>query len=536
MSDEIIPDLSDQAWSLVDSGRLEEARALFKKICEISGDDPESWMMLGSLHAEFLDMQDATSCLEKSIELDPSYPDAHLNLAKILVNQDQVAEAYTHCKVAVDNDPAYADAWQLLAGIQEKLGDFLGSEASSRKAVELTPDNASCHANLALSLWKQNKLQESVRCYQRALQLDARLVAAWMQLAAVYTQLGAYPDAEQCFRKSIEIAPGRAEAYGQLGDLLIKQKRKDEAIAAFRKALQIKTDDAGVYLQLGWAYQSRKEWDDAMVSFQEAFRLAPDNVNACFGIAAVYLEMGMGKVALEHFEQALQLDPGNEEIQFHIAQLSGARLLNTAPAGYVRKLFDEYADRFDSHLVGELSYKGPELIEEALGEVGGTDTVWTDVLDLGCGTGLCALLFKERALKLSGVDLSEKMIEVAKRRNLYDQLTVGDITVVLEGLNQVHDLIIAADVFVYVGELKRVFELSSAALKRSGLFAFTVEAAKDEAVDYVLQPTGRYAHSKHYIKELAQAFGFVVEMMRDAVLRTDRGVPIHSYTVVMRRQ
>lgn len=535
MSDGSLLEMTDKAWSLVEANRLAEARSLFKNICGIDGNDPETWMMLGSLHAEFLDMPDAMLCLQKSIELDPVYPDAHLNLAKVLIKQNQIEEAHAHCKIAIENDPSYADAWQLLGGIQERLGDFVEAEISSRKAIEIVPGSAPCHANLALALWKQNRLQEAVESFLRALQLDSRLVVAWMQLAAVYAHLRVYEEAERCYRKVIEIEPGRGEAYGQLGDLFIKQNRKDEAINVFHKSLQIKSDDAGVYFQLGWAYQSKKQWDDAIVSFQEAVRLAPDNVNAYFGLAAACLEKGMNEVALGYFQQALRLDPDNDEIRFHVAQLSGASLPNTAPAGYVRRLFDDYAEHFDSHLVGELAYKGPELIHAAVMAVLGSDFKKKDILDLGCGTGLCAPLFKERALTLSGVDLSEKMIEAARRRGLYDHLTVGDITAALEGVNEVHDLIIAADVFIYVGELKRVFELCSTALRGSGLFSFTAEAAKNEMASFVLEPSGRYSHSRRYLNQLAQSSGLHVECMENSVLRMDRGMPIHGFTVVMRR-
>ncbi|MEQ1663463.1 MAG: tetratricopeptide repeat protein [Thiobacillus sp.] len=308
----------------------------------------------------------------------------------------------------------------------------------------------------------------------------------------------------------------------------------EEAIENPREVPPVKADEVEIHLKSAWVSQSKQQWDAAIDAFQKALELAPDNTKALYGLGAAFAEKGLHELAIKYFQQYLEIVPDNKQVEFHIARLTGASP-SAPPAEYVSKLFDQYAEHFDLHLITALSYKAPELLYAAIGEVGGTDTVWTDVLDLGCGTGLCALLFKERALKLSGVDLSEKMIEVAKRRNLYDRLTVGDITVVLEGLNQVHDLIIAADVFVYVGELKRVFELSSAALKRSGLFAFTVEAAKDEAVDYVLQPTGRYAHSKHYIKELAESFGLEMSIMNDVVLRIDRGNPINGYMVVLRR-
>ena len=128
------------------------------------------------------------------------------------------------------------------------------------------------------------------------------------------------------------------------------------------------------------------------------------------------------------------------------------------------------------------------------------------------------------------------MIDVASKLGLYDRLIVGDISEVWQGLDEAHDLIIAADVFIYVGELTRIFELCSAALKESGLFAFTVEAAKDEMADFVLESSGRYSHSKQYLRKLAKPFGLEVSSIQNAVLRMERESPINGYVVVMRRE
>ncbi|OHE58522.1 MAG: hypothetical protein A2X71_02315 [Thiobacillus sp. GWE1_62_9] len=308
----------------------------------------------------------------------------------------------------------------------------------------------------------------------------------------------------------------------------------EEMIEDAREELPTKADETETHLKSAWVLQSKQQWDAAIDAFQKALGLSPGNARALYGLGAAYAEKGLHELAIKCFTQYLEIVPDNKQIEFHIARLTGTSP-PAPPAEYVSKLFDQYAEHFDLHLVTKLSYKAPELIYAAVAEVLDPDAAKMDIMDLGCGTGLCALLFREAALKLSGVDLSEKMVEVAKRRNLYDKLIVGDITVALEGLNEMHDLIIAADVFVYVGELRRVFELSSTALKRSGLFAFTVEATKDETEDYVLQPTGRYAHSMRYLNELAQTFELEVKIQRDAVLRIDRGNPINGYTVVMRR-
>lgn len=312
------------------------------------------------------------------------------------------------------------------------------------------------------------------------------------------------------------------------------QKWCNETSMRSCEPLPVKNDDAGIYLKSGCVSQSKQQWDAAIHSFQKALDLEPGNVSALYGLGAVYGERGQHEQAIKYFKQYLEIIPDNEQVKFHIARLEGTSL-PAPPAEYVRNLFDQYAQHFDLHLVTALSYKGPELIYAAVMDVLDSKNVKMDILDLGCGTGLCATLFKELAYKLSGIDLSQKMLEVAKRRGLYDHLEVGDITAALEGLNEVHDLVLAADVFIYVGDLKRVFELCSMALKRSGLFAFTIEAAKDEMADYVLEPSGRYSHSKRYLNELAQSSGLEVCIIKNGVLRVDHGDPISGYVVVVRR-
>jgi predicted TPR repeat methyltransferase len=280
---------------------------------------------------------------------------------------------------------------------------------------------------------------------------------------------------------------------------------------------------------------AQRQWDAATASFQEVIRLAPESAEAYFGLGVVCGAQGIKQEEIEHFLHALRLDPENDQYQFHVARLTGVAAPITAPLNHIRKLFDACAENFDTHLVEQLSYKGPGLVHAAVMELVGTVNKGMDVLDLGCGTGLCAPLFRPLAHNFSGIDLSERMVDVARKLNLYDHLIVGDISIALEGRNEVHDLIIAADVFIYVGELRRVFELCSAALKKPGLFAFSVEAAKDQMADFVLEPSGRYSHSRQYLRKLALSFGLEVSSIQDAVLRTEGGNPVNGYVVVMRR-
>ena len=86
--------------------------------------------------------------------------------------------------------------------------------------------------------------------------------------------------------------------------------------------------------------------------------------------------------------------------------------MKTAPAQYIRNLFDFYAPKFDKHLVEKLNYRNPKLFLEQVLKV--THRRDLDVLDLGCGTGLCGLEFRSYARQMVGVDLSPEMVKLAE--------------------------------------------------------------------------------------------------------------------------
>jgi len=157
------------------------------------------------------------------------------------------------------------------------------------------------------------------------------------------------------------------------------------------------------------------------------------------------------------------------------------------------------------------------------------------LLDLGCGTGLCGPLFREMAGRMTGIDLSPKMIEKAQAREVYDELLVGDIAGSDMGRFKEHfDIVLSADVFPYIGDLNEVFDACKRILRHNGVFAFSTEAAEGDA-PYILRETNRYAHSAAYVRTVTKGNGFSELAFEQAVLRKDRGKPIHGYLFVVRR-
>jgi predicted TPR repeat methyltransferase len=167
-----------------------------------------------------------------------------------------------------------------------------------------------------------------------------------------------------------------------------------------------------------------------------------------------------------------------------------------------------------------------------------------DVLDLGCGTGLCGPLLRPMARSLAGVDLSPVMVERSKARGVYDRVSAIDLLEALRSASAAYDLLVAADVLIYFGDLAPVFEPAAAALRPGGLFAFSVEAlpadsgaagAGGTGDRFQLRPTTRrFAHAEPYLRRLAGIFGLAVVRLDPITVRTEAGQPVAGFLVLLK--
>jgi predicted TPR repeat methyltransferase len=197
----------------------------------------------------------------------------------------------------------------------------------------------------------------------------------------------------------------------------------------------------------------------------------------------------------------------------------------------VRGLFDAYADRFDDALLNGLHYRAPARLAAMIDALHPKQQA-SRGLDLGCGTGLMAEYLRGRAARFDGVDLSPEMIAKARARGLYDELVVADVVDHLRANDEPFDLLVAADVFVYLGDLAPVLAAAAARLSPDGRFYFTVEAGDGDG--FSLRDSLRYAHAPGYVGAQASAAGLAIVAMEEAVLRFDRGEPVHGLVVAAR--
>src|SRR6478672_3351061 len=211
----------------------------------------------------------------------------------------------------------------------------------------------------------------------------------------------------------------------------------------------------------------------------QAIELAPDFATAWFTLGEIREELGEGDAAIAAFRKAHAADPDDRHGASLRLMRLGAERLASMPQGYVQALFDQYAPRFESALVDDLGYRGPELLFRAVLSVRAAarkPAFFKRAIDLGCGTGLAATAFAREVDAFIGIDLSPRMIERARATSLYAELEVADM---LQGLRARQDasvdLVLAADAMAYVADLPPVLAEAHRVLVSGGLLAFTAE-------------------------------------------------------------
>jgi predicted TPR repeat methyltransferase len=349
--------------------------------------------------------------------------------------------------------------------------------------------------------------------------------------SAACAQENRFDDAIRLLRAGARQDPHSVEAHNDLGNVLAILQRHDEAAAGFRIAIALRPDFAEAHNNLGNALAKQGRSDEAVEHFAQAVTLRPGYAQAWLGRARVLKRLNRQQEAVVAYRGALAKGGDPEVIRFFLASLGAEPAPAAAPNRLISSIYDQHADHYDQHMLRTLKYRIPDLLFDAMVRL--LPSRRLDILDLGCGTGLLGARFRPLARTLRGVDISPKMLELARQRRIYDNLVCGELVEFLQKQTEELDLAVAADVFAYIGDLSRAFHEVRGALKDGGLFGFSVEVG--EGRDFVLRPTLRYAHSAAYVRRLSQEHGFVIETIESKVLRREDGHDVAGHIAILRR-
>ncbi|MDP2801641.1 MAG: methyltransferase domain-containing protein [Phreatobacter sp.] len=267
----------------------------------------------------------------------------------------------------------------------------------------------------------------------------------------------------------------------------------------------------------------------------QALEIAPHWAAGWFTLGEVEMARGDHGAAATAFRQALDRDPTDMfGAQLMLARLGEVGAAEAMTPAYVTALYEDYAPRFEQALREGLAYRGPEVLLDAVTRAraaSGEPLRFDRVLDLGCGTGLAGEVFAPFAGTIDGVDLSGRMVEIARRKGIYERLAVSDLAAHLAALPDASaDLLVAADVFIYCADLGPILAEAGRVLSKAGLCAFTVESHDGDGV--VLGAGLRYAHAEPVLQEALAAGGLRPVVFEPATTRREAGQPVPGWLVV----
>jgi len=355
-------------------------------------------------------------------------------------------------------------------------------------------------------------------------------------------QSGRYKEAEDHYTSLLASFPESSSLHYNMGLLLYEQEKYNESLGHYLQALEFSEEDPDLLYNLGLCLKKCDKVNEAILVYVGLAKMIPDDADCLYNLACCYKDIHEHSKAIEVLRQVLQLQPAHQSAtnnlayllhlqgNLHEAKLQYQQLLelnprhqaarhmlasvqgekvSNAPEEYIRTVFNSYARDFEDNLVQGLSYSVPEQLRHALDLLAGLRIPFHQALDLGCGTGLGGVAFADICENLSGVDISEDMIEKAREKGIYDSLVVNEITRFLQTTTACYDLFVLADVLIYIGDLEPALAAIHFRATEAAMLCFSTETT-DEA-DFQLQPTGRFAHSPEYVATIAEKIGWAVQ-------------------------
>jgi predicted TPR repeat methyltransferase len=384
----------------------------------------------------------------------------------------------------------------------------------------------------AQSAHRAGHFSEAERGYREILKTKSQDPDALHFLGLLSFQRDRHAEGIQHTRHSLQVAPDNPHAWNNLGNMLVACDEPQAAVEAYQRATSIAPEMVQAWYNLGICFRRTKQIPESIAAFYKAVELQPADT-------AVYERFGMLLYGIGRFQEAANIyrqwlarEPTSAAARHMLAAMTGDDVPARADDQYLRELFDGFSDSFDEQLA-KLGYRAPELLVSALGEFVSTDGRM-DILDAGCGTGLCGSLLRSTARRLVGVDLSEGMVKKARERQVYDELVVGELCEFMRSRPVSFEVVISADTLVYFGALEEVSQAARECLRQGGVLTFTLERLERpiESAGFSIQPHGRYAHTESYVRSTLKAAGFAVVHCHEVILRKERHQDVGGYLFV----
>ena len=472
----------NQGFSLLQTKKLSEAEFEFSKALELQPDMKEAVYFSGLTAEQKGETQKAADLYERALALNPQYVEPKLALCLLNGGLDELNLL----------DEQICDNYMIKYNIAKKYFDAENFDKAllyADKAAKLAPENEDISLLLGLIYLQQKSVSDAENMFEKTLEINPENLPALINLANISAEANDAETAEKLYRRALDINPKDFDAHLNLANMLYNCNRKAEAMDEYRAAVLVEPENPAVLRNLGIVLKEQNEYEEALGLFFSALNKIPNDKQLAINIAETITLLAKNDkdTALKIAKNWLKYTPENPVAKHTSAALNGKNIDDNHE--YSEILFDAFADNYDD-VLQRIDYRLADKIAEIIQNIDGK------IADLGCGSGLVGAALKANDKRtLIGVDISSEMLKKAEKTGKYDKLIKSDIIEFLRQKPEA-DLLVAADVLCYIGDLEPFL---AAAEKYK--MCFSVEDLPDRD-GYVMQPSGRYAHSQKYIENL----------------------------------
>lgn len=558
----------NKANELYLSGDFDNAEMIYRNILEAVPENADVLNMLGlTAQAKNIDKQ-AVSYFLNAIKFAPKHLPLYFNLAISYQNLKQYIQALDAYNKVLELNPNIKEAYNNIGAIYEKLGKTQKAIEFYQKAISLDENYVEPAINIAvlqnniselenlkfkfnqsylpyyylgLQYFNENKLNNSLDLILQADNIENNVAEIKLLKAKIYLALYDIPNAtenfyltlklndkcveayvnlaniennEKYYLKALDLEPNNLQAIANYANLLYKQNRTLEALEEYRKAVILNPDLPEVSNNLALILKDIGEYEQALDLLLNAFIKNKHQKDFWINIAEtlVLLYQKDSKKALEIANQWHSLDTTNVFANHIVASFEGK--ISNYDSSYSQELFDAFAQNYDDTMQ-KINYAVLDKIAELNIDFNG------NILDLGCGTGAFAEKFRNINTQITGIDISQKMLDIASAKHIYHKLIKDDITDFLSEKTLDYDYIVALDVFEYMPNIENIISYC-----KNITIIFNIEKANPEVNNYAISYSGRYQHNPEYVKEILKNAGYTNIKTYDLVLRKENDQPV----------
>ena len=445
-------------------------------------------------------------------------------------------------KKALEINPQSLNSLIKLSSLYYQVQKLDKSEHYAKLAIEIKPDNFNAIFNLGNVAYAKGNYQDALEYYEKMYAINPNSYLAIVNIANSCYCLCNFLKAIEYSLMAINKRPSSVDAYVIAGNSYMELNKLADSVAYLKKALEIAPNSPWVISSIANIFQKQEDWKQCLHHLWKVFAIKgntatiDDHINFGHSLYEAQLD-GNDELVEKYLNHWFEIYGSSPIVSYIHSILTNDKNIKTSDITYVQKLFDGFASSFEN-VLSELNYQVPTLIADYLkGNLKTKLFKKRRILDLGCGTGLCAEALKEYFPneEYYGVDISERMLEIANRKGIYKELTADDINNFVATDNNLYHAIIAGDVLTYFGDIKTLFREIARITKFNGLFCFSITTNTVNNQNYFITSSGRFVHSPNYICSILKFCGFEIVKQEETFLRKEGKYDINGYIILAKK-